>query len=84
MRRVSMVVALAATLLGGTGPMPAGAAPAGATAQPVPAGATAQPVAVGTDHTVRPGWRLRWAPEARWDGLRAFEHVEDDRAGSID
>jgi hypothetical protein len=30
----------------------------------------------------RPGWKLRWAPQARTDGLRAFEHVEDDRAGS--
>ena len=30
----------------------------------------------------REGWKLRWAPQARIDGLRAFEHVEDDRAGS--
>jgi hypothetical protein len=30
----------------------------------------------------RAGWRLRWAPRARRDGLAAFEHVEDDRANS--
>jgi hypothetical protein len=30
----------------------------------------------------RPGWRLRWAPDPHWDGLRAFEHAEDDRAGT--
>jgi chitin-binding protein len=29
-----------------------------------------------------PGWRLRWAPRADRQGLTAFEHVEDDRAGS--
>lgn len=28
------------------------------------------------------GWRLRWAPEPDRAGLRAFEHVEDDRANS--
>jgi hypothetical protein len=30
----------------------------------------------------RPGWKQRWAPEAARDGLRAFEHVEEDRANS--
>lgn len=30
----------------------------------------------------RAGWRLRWAPEADRAGLRAFEHVEEDRANS--
>ncbi|MFF7712668.1 Tat pathway signal sequence domain protein [Streptomyces sp. NPDC007988] len=28
------------------------------------------------------GWQLRWSPSARTDGLRAFETIEDDRAGS--
>jgi hypothetical protein len=27
-------------------------------------------------------WKLMWSPTARKDGLRAFEGVEDDRAGS--
>ncbi|HEY3001024.1 MAG TPA: hypothetical protein VGJ44_01630 [Kribbellaceae bacterium] len=31
---------------------------------------------------MKPGWRLRWAPQAGRDGFRAFEHVEEDRAGS--
>ncbi len=30
----------------------------------------------------RPGWKLRWSPRPERDGLRAFEHIEDDRAGS--
>jgi Polysaccharide lyase len=61
---------------------PAGAALA-AGAQPVDAGpaasaaSAAAPAAWG-----QPGWKLRWAPQADRDGLRAFEHVEDDRAGS--
>jgi len=28
------------------------------------------------------GWTLRWSPEARRDGLKAFEGVEDDRKDS--
>lgn len=28
------------------------------------------------------GRQLRWSPSARTDGLRAFETIEDDRAGS--
>ena len=27
-------------------------------------------------------WQLRWSPSARTDKLRAFETIEDDRAGS--
>src|SRR3954452_17288091 len=43
----------------------------------------AQPAAgAGSDANSRAGWKLRWAPQARVDGLRAFEHAEDDRAGS--
>src|SRR3954466_3578119 len=41
----------------------------------------AQPAA-GASTQSRAGWKLRWAPQARVDGLRAFEHAEDDRAGS--
>lgn len=28
------------------------------------------------------GWTLRWSPDVATDGLKAFETVEDDRAGS--
>jgi hypothetical protein len=67
-----------ATAQAGVGPagavQQAGAAPVGA----VPARAD-QPAA-GT--IGKPAWRLRWAPDARRDGLAAFEHVEDDRGNS--
>ena len=47
-------------------------------------GPLAQPpvvVAAGSA-AAAPGWQLRWAPDARGDGLRAFEWVEEDRANS--
>ncbi|HEU4424441.1 MAG TPA: heparin lyase I family protein [Pilimelia sp.] len=57
---------------------------AAALAQPA-AAAAARPQPVGQPHQAsegRPGWKLRWAPQGNWDGMRAFEHVEEDRAGS--
>jgi len=42
----------------------------------------AQPASAAPASASNPGWRLRWAPQASRDGLSAFEHVEDDRAGS--
>ena len=72
-RRLS--VALVAALL---------VAPLTLTERTKPAAAGGSAAAPVDSHPLpgRPGWRLRWAPEASRDGLDAFEHVEDDRANS--
>src|SRR5438067_10943811 len=44
--------------------------------------AAAPPGAADSSSWASPGWKLRWAPRADREGLTAFEHVEDDRAGS--
>jgi len=48
-------------------------------AMPVPTSARTDPVPEGP---TTPAWQLRWAPDPRVDGLRAFEFVEEDRANS--
>ncbi|MEO3974602.1 heparin lyase I family protein [Streptomyces sp. CAU 1734] len=40
------------------------------------------PYRAGISPAPAPEWRLRWSPSPARDGLRAFETVEDDRAGS--
>jgi Polysaccharide lyase/Carbohydrate binding module (family 35) len=72
---VAQVVALLVAPLTVAGP---------ATAAPPDAGAPATDAAAlaGTLPWEHPGWKLRWAPRADRAGLTAFEHVEDDRAGS--
>ncbi len=48
-------------------------------AVPAPTSARTDPVPEGP---TTPAWQLRWAPDPRVDGLRAFEFVEEDRANS--
>ncbi|WP_306337982.1 Tat pathway signal sequence domain protein [Streptomyces sp. KL118A] len=38
--------------------------------------------AAAPEQAAAAGWQLRWSPTARDDGMRAWETVEDDRAGS--
>jgi hypothetical protein len=80
---VALVVALLAAPLALA--RPAQATPAQATATRATAThATSGDVAArrGGAPWERPGWKLRWSPRPERDGLRAFEHIEDDRAGS--
>jgi Polysaccharide lyase len=71
--RSRLTLALVATLLGSSVAL---AAPASAAGAGTAAGGPVQ------SSWPQPGWRLRWAPQADRQGLRAFEHVEDDRANS--
>jgi hypothetical protein len=83
--RRRLVAALTGALLltGATLAQPTAAAPAPGSAERPdaerPDALRQQPV---QPPRVRPGWQLRWAPQASRTGLRAFEHAEDDRAGS--
>jgi chitin-binding protein len=45
-------------------------------------GAAAATVGLPAPAAHAASWRLRWSPSASGDGLRAFETLEDDRAGS--
>jgi hypothetical protein len=76
---VAQIVALLVTPLALAGPAAAAPRTASPATQAAPA---AQPADPAGTLPWDPGWRLRWAPRADREGLTAFEHVEDDRAGS--
>jgi hypothetical protein len=63
-----------------SGPSPSASVSPSRSASPAPSAsainAPPPPVALPPP----PGWKLMWAPEAKRDGLGAFEGVEDDRA----
>jgi hypothetical protein len=73
---------------GATDAAPSGSASAGASASASPgrslSPSTNPPAGPPPPPTPGPGsgWTLRWAPDAARDGLRAFEGIEDDRAGT--